>query len=118
MVIPGRSGADGDTTVYTFHTTTDFGFRLLPFLKFRTGPGLQWDYFTSTESPVTLQNGTDSATFYTPSGSSLALLFTVHTALEFQIRQKWFLQISCYIPEIASTLRRRYQASLSMGFIL
>lgn len=117
-LVPWRSGADGSTKTFTFPIGLGFSVPVFSFLRFRGGPGVQWLLATSSGGPVTLNNGTSTSTFYTPSRVASLLLFSVDAGLEILLSKKLSLSFDSYWTAVASDRLRRLHGSVCLGWNL
>lgn len=117
-ILPTRDGADGSTSAFRSHIDLNLGIPLLSFLRFRAGPGVQWEMHLSQAQTISLDNGTGESDFYIPERTSQIFLFTVQSGFTIRFSQHWALYLDVYVPQIISKLRRRYHASATIGFTL
>lgn len=117
-LLPWKVSADGTTKIFQFTLELDFSYPLFSFLRFRTGPGVfSWVYLPGADS-VTLNNGTSTATFYTPDRFAATLQFQVGAGLELVFSRVLSLFLEGFIIDPVSAPLRQLNASVVLGIHL
>lgn len=117
-MLPTRDGIDGSASVFESQLALQVSAPLLKFMKFRFGPGIEWQWHMSKAENVQLSNGLGESTFYLPARSTHVFLFTVTTGFSFALHDRWMIGLDLYIPEVLSSLKRRFNVSATLGFRL
>jgi len=117
-LIPWYSGVDGNSKLFTFHTDLPILIPVFSWLRFRAGPGLEWQWIVTSASTIDLSNGTGTSEFYVPGGTRTVILATVQLGLEFRISKKICANADVTVLSIASSTRRSFQAALGLGIYL
>ncbi len=117
-LVPGISSVDGTTRTFVTHLNLDLGVKLKPWFTWRLGPGIVWGWLNSKGEAVVLNNGLDESTFYTPGQSVNYFLLTADTGLTINVYKRLNLLIDCYVLDAASTLRRTFELSATLGIRL
>lgn len=120
LLLPWRTGADGNVKVFTAHFDLPLLVPLFSFLAFRAGPGLQWTAFLSTPQEVSLNNGsaTNLSTFHMPGRFRSLLAFIAEAGFIIRFSPKVALNLDAYVPNIASQDRRRLHGAITLGVTL
>ena len=117
FILPWRAGADGFAKQLTSYFGLDFAVRWGR-LKWRAGPGLQWNLLLTQYGAVDLDNATATTTFFVPSGGRSTFLLLMETGLELQLSQQFSLGWDFWFSEIANSDRRRICSALYLGVSL
>lgn len=117
FMFPWRKGNDGSTKTLISHLAFDFS-KKWSWFKLRVGPGIFWQYIMSDAESVVLDNGTSTSTFYTPERNVSIYLIILQGGITFQLSQKMDLNADIYTLQPLSGSRRRFNASLTLGFKL
>lgn len=117
-MLPTRDGIDGNNSAFESQLALQVSLPLFSFMRFRAGPGIEWVLMISKLQSVPLNNGVDYSTFYTPSRSTNVFLLTATAGFTFLLHNRWMIGMDLYMPGFLSSLRRRYNASLTLGFRL
>jgi len=118
LVLPWRSGADGSSRAFTSVLGLEMGVSLVSFLSWRVGPGVQSLFMTSSAETVLLNNGTATSTFFLPNRMTLSWLLTVDTGFTVSLGRGWSLNADLFVANLANHLRRRYHATMTLGYQL
>lgn len=117
-LIPWRSSLDGNAKTFTFQGEMDVAFALTNWLKVSAGPGLHWVFTASSFEEILLNNGTGFSTFYGPGGFSNSLALTTDAGLEVVFSRKLSLSLDVFVASVASRLRRKVHAAITVGYRL
>jgi len=120
LLLPWRSGADGNVKLFTAHFDLGLSFRPFSFISLRVGPGVQWIGILSSGQAVELNNGSASntSTFYTPGKFGSGFLFTVQGALAVHFSSRLSLSFELYVANASNSLRRAVDGLVAVGFVL
>jgi hypothetical protein len=118
LAIPWRTSADGSTKTFPILTNLDLQWALLNGFSLRAGPGIYLQYILGTGQSVDLNNGTSVSTFYTPSGSSLSIQFSLEGGFQIRLREKLALNFDLYLLDAASSSRRTINATVTLGVLM
>jgi hypothetical protein len=118
FLVPWRSGHDGFTKVITSYTALDLGWSLLSWFKLRFGTALQWNLVWGQGSSVVLNNGTGTATFYTPDGMSNGFLLLVEAGLEIRVASSVSVGVEIWASRVMNAQQRRFAGAAYLGIYL
>ena len=117
-MLPTRDGVDGSNSAFESQLALQLSTPVFRFLRFRLGPGLEWVWLMSKSQTIALNNGTTTSNFYTPDRFSSVFLFTATAGLTFRLHDRWLIGVDLYVPQVMNSARRRYNASVTLGFRL
>jgi hypothetical protein len=118
LFLPWRKGNDGTVMIFPAQLSFDFRIPIWRFLSGRVGPGIYGETYLSKGGEVTLNNGTSTSIFYMPNRPSFLYLFTVQGGLEAQLSKRLSLGVEVFVHDLASRLRRRFDATITVGIRL
>ena len=118
FLVPWRSGHDGFAKTITSILGIDLGWALTSWFKLRVGSALQWNLIWGQGSSVTLNNGTGTATFYSPEGMSNGFLFLVEAGIEFHVTSSVSLGAELYVSRLMNAEQRRFLGAAYLGIYL
>ena len=101
-----------------YYLLADFGYPTSQQTLIRYGVGIFMTEISGEGKAVTLNNGSSTATFYTPSESSKSYNVTWNLGIEQAINQNFSGRFELYIYEILSSLKRDLSYSFSVIYYL
>jgi hypothetical protein len=118
FLVPWRSGNDGFAKTITAIAGLDLGWSVNSWFKLRAGTALQWNLVWGQGASVTLNNGTGTATFYTPDGMSNGFLFLVEAGMEIQFTSSVSVGVELFASRVMNAEQRRFLGAAYLGIYL
>ena len=117
-MVPYRKSADGAARTLISNIDLDIGIPLWNFLRFRTGPGIEWGMIQSTAETILLNNGGGTSSFYMPDRTTHYFLITTQAGFEIHFSRRFTLCTQLIVSNLLSSERRRYNAAVTLGIRL